>query len=86
MADSEDLDDLQIVVNPIDNAIRALPDAKPVIVARQLLATGRPWVVAESLNPLHDPLAIDLPRHRLDLFGGGALNAEAISCHGAEAR
>ena len=85
VADSDDLDSPRIVVHRVHNAVRSLPDAVPVVVPGKFLASGRPRVVAERLDPLDDTLAIALPGDSLEFLGGGLFDAEAISCHGAEA-
>ena len=86
VANFEDLDDPRIVVDAVDDAVGSLPDTKPVVVPGKLLASGRSWVFAEGLNALHDALPIGLAGDRLDLFGSGSFDAEAIFCHGAGAQ
>jgi hypothetical protein len=86
VADFEDLDGPRIVVDAVNDTVGSLPDAEPVVVPRKLLGSRRARVAAESLNPLNDTLPIDFAGDRYDLFGRGPFDAEAISCHGAEAR
>ena len=86
VADSDHLDDSRIVIDGVNNPVRPLPDAVPVVVPSKFLASGRSRVATQGLDPMDDSPAIALPRNSLEFPSGGLLDAEAISCHGAEAR
>jgi hypothetical protein len=84
MPDLDDLDDVGFVVHRIDDSERPLADSITLLVAGQLLASGGPRVLGESLNATDDSSALGARLDLLELLGGGSLDAEVIACHVAE--
>ena len=66
------------VVDQIDDAVVALPDAISVRIARELLRATRTRVSGESLNLGDDLLAIDLRADGLKFLPCGRLDQETI--------
>ena len=84
MGDPDDEDYEGLVFDRVDDAILTLADSVSVL-ASQLFASRRTWVIGERMDALHDPLAKPFLRDRLDLADCRWLDLDAISCHCASA-
>lgn len=72
------------VVNRVDDAIGALANAVTLVLSGEFLAPARPRGLRETLDSRNDSGANRQGLHRLELFGGGSLDEDAIACHAAE--
>lgn len=81
MADLEHGHFAALVTHKIDNSIIALPHTV-LVLARQLLTAGRPWICNQTFDAPNDTPAI-FPRNCFKFLDGGRLDKELIDVHAA---
>jgi hypothetical protein len=69
MADADDDNDQLLLLIGVDNPVSAHSDTVPILLSSKLLATSRPRMMGQRLNPGHDALPVLLLINGLDLPG-----------------
>ena len=70
------------VFDAVHDSVGTLPDAVPIEMRGQLLATSRFRIISEPANPVYDLLPDLAGLDRFDLLRGRCLEANAIFGHG----
>ena len=83
MPDPDDEDHQLLVLDRVDDPIPAYSDAVPIVLASELLATGRPGSIGQGTDAGNDALTILLLVNGLDLFGRRRLDQDPIFFHAA---
>ena len=84
MPNLDDFNDSLLVVYRMDDAIGLFANAVALGFSRKLLAAARSRGLRETLDSGNDSGENRPGFHRLELFGGGSLDEDAIACHAAE--
>ena len=80
MTDLHDGDDSFGVVNNVKNPELSLAESI-TILASELLAPGRTWIVPQSVDLVYDAAAIRLPAHGIELLRRGRFDEKLITFH-----
>ncbi len=84
VTDLYDLNDLGLVVDRIDDAVRTLTNSIAFLGTRELLAAGGPRDSRKALDSGNNPRPDGARLDGLKLPGCRRFDEEAIACHAAE--